>query len=152
MSRIIIDVMTDFGATGKGYSILDDEVQQMSTFYSVDGARYFVIDDGSRVLGCGGVAQLEGGDSDTCELRKMYFLPELRGQGMGMKLILHCLEAAKELGYRQCYLETLESMHQARALYRKVGFKKVDHSMGNTGHSKCNSWMLLDLEGSGRGT
>lgn len=145
VSRIIRGVMTEFGATGPGYSILDEEVQHMSAHYADKRSAFFVILSGKRVLGCSGVAQLEGGDPDTCELRKMYFLPELRGKGMGMKLILHCLDVARELGYSRCYLETLAAMHHARHLYRKTGFKDIDAPLGNTGHSKCNSWMLLEL-------
>lgn len=151
VAQIIIAVMTEFDATGEGYSILDEEVQEMSSHYDVEGACYFVVTSGEQVLGCGGVAQLAGGDPDTCELRKMYFLPELRGRGMGIKLILRCLETARKLGYRYCYLETLESMHQARHLYRKLGFKDIDHPIGDTGHCKCNWWMLLDLDRQGHG-
>jgi len=145
VARIITGVMTEFGATGPGYSIMDEEIQQMTASYASEGEAFFVVVRGERILGCGGVAQLQDGDPGTCELRKMYFLPELRGKGLGMKLILRSLEAARELGYKHCYLETLESMHHARHLYRKVGFRKIDAPMGNTGHSKCNSWMLLDL-------
>jgi putative acetyltransferase len=146
VADIITGVMTEFGAIGEGYSILDAEVQQMSAYYTAEGSRFFVITAGDRVVGCGGVAHLDGGDPDTCELRKMYFLPELRGKGLGMKLILLCLESARELGYRRVYLETLDYMHQARHLYRKVGFKDINQPMGNTGHCKCNSWMLLNLD------
>jgi len=146
VARIITGVMTEFGATGEGYSIMDEEVQQMTTSYASKDAAYFVVTRGERVLGCGGVARLAGGDPDTCELRKMYFLPELRGMGLGMKLILRSLETARELGYQRCYLETLEYMHHARHLYRKVGFRDIDAPMGNTGHCKCNFWMLLDLD------
>lgn len=151
VARIITAVMTEFGATGAGYSILDEEVQQMSAYYADERAAFFIVVCAERVLGCGGVAQLKGGDCDTCELRKMYFLPELRGRGMGMKLILRCLETARNFGYSRCYLETLESMHHARHLYRKLGFKDIDTPMGDTGHSKCNSWMLLDLAVTGIG-
>lgn len=148
-ARIITAVMTEYGATGAGYSIIDEEVQRMSAFYAVESAAFFVVVSAERVLGCGGVAQLKGADAHTCELRKMHFLPELRGRGMGMKLILRCLETARELGYSRCYLETLESMHHARHLYRKMGFKDIDTPMGDTGHSKCNFWMLLDLARTG---
>ena len=42
-----------------------------------------------RVVGGGGIAPLAGGDPDVCELRKMYFLPSLRGLGAGMALGLY---------------------------------------------------------------
>jgi len=97
------------------------------------------------VLGCGGMGPLAGGGSGVCELRKMYFLPELRRTGMGSALLSTILDAAGEAGYRQCYIETLEHMERARKLYSKYGFRVINSPMGNTGHSGCNSWMVKDL-------
>ena len=75
----------------------------------------------------------------------MYFRPELRGKGLGARLLGQILEAAREKGFRRCYLETLESMGQARKLYRQHGFVPIDGPLGNTGHSACNSFMLRDI-------
>ena len=97
--------------------------------------------------GCAGIGPLQEVDPDTWELLKMYFLPALRGTGMGTKLLNVCLQAAIKAGYRQCYLETLESMHHARKLYGKHGFAAIDAPMGNTGHSACDRWMVKDLTG-----
>ena len=80
-----------------------------------------------------------------CELRKMYFLPELRGRGAGDALMQRCLDAARTLGYRQCYLETLTGMDAAQKLYGRHGFKPVCSAMGRTGHFSCDRFYLLDL-------
>jgi putative acetyltransferase len=146
MARIITEVMTEFGAVGCGYSIGDPEVVQMSAAYQDDGAAFFVVTRDDEVLGGAGVAQLKGAQEGIiCELQKMYFNPRLRGTGMGTRLLIHCLDTARKLGYHSCYLETLDSMHQARRLYRKLGFEDVDRAYGETGHYKCNRWMLLKL-------
>lgn len=144
IAHIIRDVMTEYGAVGTGYSIMDNEVDRMFEAYS-EKAKYFIIEKDGRILGGSGVAQLAGGEDDTCELKKMYFLKELRGLGFGEKLLQLCLDAAKELGYKKCYLETLSHMHAARKLYEKFGFVKLDKPMGNTGHFKCNSWYVKDV-------
>ena len=142
---IIRQVMTEFGAVGCGFSISDAEVDAMFESYPAPGAAFFVVEHNGVVLGCGGVAPLRGGDAGTCELRKMYFLPELRGTGMGHRLLDVILDAAREAGYSLCYLETLEGMDQASKLYTKHGFAPVSQSLGNTGHSSCNRFMTLDL-------
>ena len=147
VARIIREVMTEFGAVGCGYSIQDPEVDDMFGNYQGSGAAFFVIEKDGRLLGCAGIGSLHEGDPDTCELRKMYFLSSLRGTGMGTKLLNVCLQAAHRAGYRQCYLETLESMHHARKLYGKHGFTVIDAPMGNTGHSACDRWMVKDLAG-----
>lgn len=145
MARIIRSVMSEFGAVGEGYSINDPEVDDMAGTYSVERAAYYVITDQGRVIGGAGVAHLEGADPDTCELRKMYLLPECRGLGMGRKLLELCLEKAVELGYRRCYLETLGTMAQAQSLYQANGFEALDGPMGNTGHHACNSFYVREL-------
>ncbi len=81
-----------------------------------------------------------------CELQKMYFLPEARGQGMGERLLRRCLAFAKEAGYRLCYLETLKSMDQAQKLYQRLGFETLRAPMGATGHFGCDRWYALKLQ------
>lgn len=146
MAAVIHRVMPEFGADGPGFALHDPEVTHLSRAYSVPGAAYFVVvDAGDRVLGGGGIAALEGGPAGICELRKMYFLPEARGLGMGEGLLGHCLEVAKTLGYRSCYLETLTGMDQAMGLYRKLGFKPLCAPLGRTGHGGCDRWFSLEL-------
>ncbi|WP_343228709.1 GNAT family N-acetyltransferase [Silanimonas sp.] len=87
---------------------------------------------------------LDGVDG-VCELRKMYFKPGLRGLGAGTALIARCLHAARRLGYRQCYLETLTGMDAAQALYERAGFQRITQAMGATGHFGCNRFYLRAL-------
>jgi putative acetyltransferase len=146
VAAVIRTVMPEFGADGPGFAIHDPEVSAMSAAYDRPGAAYFVlVDEAGRVLGGAGIAPLDGGRADTCELRKMYFLKELRGLGQGERMLRHCLEAARGLGYRRCYLETLTGMDAAQALYRKVGFTPLCGPEGRTGHHGCDRWFALDL-------
>jgi putative acetyltransferase len=145
VAAIIRNVMTEFGAVGENYSIADPEVDAMFEAYAGPDAAFFVVERDGQVLGCGGMGPLQAGPADVCELRKMYFLPELRGAGMGTKLLDVILDAARQAGYRRCYLETLGSMTSARRLYLRHGFEPIDSPLGCTGHSGCNAWMIRDL-------
>lgn len=145
VAAIIREVMTEFGAVGCGYSSEDPEVQAMFEAYPAPRAAFFVVERAGRALGCGGMGPLAGGDADVCELRKMYFLPALRGSGMGNRLLGAILDAARAAGYRRCYLETLDSMDAARRLYLGHGFASIDAPLGDTGHSGCNRWMVKTL-------
>lgn len=153
VAAVIRSVMPEFGADGPGFAIHDPEVAAMSQAYDRPGAAYFVVEDANgRVAGGAGVAPLDGGPVGVCELRKMYFLPSLRGQGAGAALMAHCLRAAAALGYRQIYLETLHGMDAAQRLYERSGFRRLDAAMGATGHFGCNRFYLRDLPGpDGRG-
>ena len=145
MAQVIRTVMPEFGAIGDGFAINDPEVDWMSRAYAEPRAAYFVVEHQDRVCGGGGVAPLEGGDIDVCELRKMYFLPELRGLGAGSALMVQCLDAARAHGFRRCYLETLHGMHAAMRLYQRSGFQRIAAPLGATGHGGCNAFYLLDL-------
>lgn len=148
VADIIRLVMTEFKAVGCGYSISDSEVDDMYTAYAPLRSAFYVVELNGRVLGCGGYGPLAGAEKDTCELRKMYFKSELRGLGVGAKLLNLCLDEAIGAGYRFCYLETMDNMELAQRLYGKYGFKYLDEPMGNTGHSSCGTWMARELQGS----
>ncbi|MEO5565616.1 MAG: GNAT family N-acetyltransferase [Luteimonas sp.] len=145
MAAIIRTVMPEFGAGGAGFAISDPEVDWMSRAYAAPRCAYFVAGREDRVLGGGGVAPLDGGDADTCELRKMYFLPEVRGIGAGHAMMARCLDAARDFGFSRCYLETLGGMDAAMRLYERSGFRRIDAPMGATGHGGCNIFYLRKL-------
>lgn len=145
VADIIRSVMPEFGATGSGFAINDPEVDWMHRAYSAPRSAYFVAERDGKVVGGGGVAPLTGGDADTCELRKMYFLPEARGIGAGAAMMTRCLDAARGFGFRQCYLETLRGMDAAMRLYERTGFQTIAAPLGDTGHGGCNRFYLLPL-------
>lgn len=145
MASVIRTVMPEFGACGDGFAINDPEVDWMSRAYAQPRSAYFVLEHGGVVVGGGGMAPLEGGDADTCELRKMYFLAEARGLGAGSAMMARCLEAARAAGFRRCYLETLAGMDAAMRLYERSGFRRIPGPMGATGHGGCNAFYLLEL-------
>lgn len=140
VASIIRTVMPEYGAGGPGFAIHDEEVSLMSRAYARPGCIYFVVEEAGRVLGGGGVAPLDGGDADTCELRKMYFLPALRGRGLGRALLERCIESARALGYRRMYIETLTGMDAAMRLYEKLGFQRICGAKGATGHHGCDTF------------
>ncbi len=140
MAAIIRDVMTEHGASGPGFAIHDSEVGAMSQAYPGGRSRYFVIESEGRVVGGGGFAPLAGADANTCELRKMYFRPSVRGLGLGRDLLAHCLEEMKLAGFEICYLETLKSMARARKLYEAFGFTPRCSALGGTGHFACDTY------------
>ena len=145
VAAIIRSVMPEFGAGGEGFAIHDAEVDAMCAAYGKPRSAYFVLEVDDVIVGGGGVAPLEHGEPGVCELRKMYFLPEARGLGAGHAMITRCLDAAREFGFRRCYLETLTGMDAAQALYRKHGFTPLCAPMGSTGHHGCDRWFIRDL-------
>jgi len=145
VANIIRTVMPEFGAGGQGFAIHDPEVNDMFGAYTRPRCAYFVCELNGKVVGGGGVAPLEGGDTDTCELKKMYFLPEARGRGLGGEILKACLDAAAELGFKYCYLETFNTMTAAMRVYEHYGFQKIPGPLGNTGHFACDTFYKREL-------
>lgn len=150
---IIRTVMPEFGASGQGFAIHDQEVEDMYAAYTKPRCAYFVWEENNlpagqagKILGGGGVAPLQDGDANTCELKKMYFLPEGRGKGLGQTILTECLKAAKSLGYEYCYLETFNTMTSAMKLYEKNDFQKIPGPCGNTGHFSCDTFYKMRLK------
>ena len=145
MAQVIRTVMPEFGASGPGFAISDPEVDHLSVAYSVPRAAYYVLLRGGHVVGGGGIAPLAGGDPGVCELRKMYFLGDVRGHGQGRRMLQQCIDTARQFGYRRCYLETLTGMDAAQHLYVTAGFKALCGPLGATGHFACDRYFALDL-------
>ena len=145
MAAIIRRVMPEFGAGGPGFAMHDAEVDGMCEAYAQPRCSYFVVERDGIVLGGAGVAPLENAASDICELRKMYFLPEVRGIGAGTAMMQRCLDTARAHHFARCYLETLTGMDAAQVLYKRTGFARLSAPMGGTGHFSCDRFFILDL-------
>ncbi len=146
IAEIIKSVMISFDCVGEGYSIEDAEVNNMFDAYANAKSKYYVISLNDKIEGGAGIGPLLGGEDTTCELKKMYFTPELRGRGIGKKILTMLLADAKDLGYSDVYLETVERMETANHLYKSFGFQKLCSHEGCTGHSGCDSYYKLHLE------
>ena len=95
--------------------------------------------------GCCGIFPTEGLESNCAELVKYYLAENGRGKGTGRTLMEMCIDSARELGYARLYLESMPHFSKAVRIYEKLGFKHLPGPMGNSGHTGCNIWMILDL-------
>lgn len=145
VAKVIRRVLIEHNVPKVGTAYADASLDCMFETYSVVNAAYFVVEKEGKLIGGAGIAPLENGPEDTCELQKMYFLTEARGLGLGSKMMETCLAAAKSFGFKKCYLETMPYMEAAQKLYKKSGFEYLDTPMGDTGHNSCPVWMIKEL-------
>ncbi len=150
VEKLVREVLTEFGANKPGFAWADPELKAMHQTYTRPGSCYYVIEQDDQLLGGGGIgpfiaeassAKLEG----VCELQKMYLHKQARGQGLGNQLINKLLRDAKSLGYKRCYLETLESMTAAQKLYQQQGFARLSAPITPSVHHGCDCWMIREL-------
>ncbi|EAQ41031.1 GNAT family N-acetyltransferase [Polaribacter sp. MED152] len=145
LAKVIREVILEMGAPKVGTAYEDKATDNMYQQYQKPTSIYYVVTHNNKVVGGAGIAQLDNFEGSTCELQKMYFLPIARGKGLGSKLIKQCLDKAKDLGFTNCYLETLPYMQAAVKLYKRNGFINLEKPMGNTAHYNCNVWMIKDI-------
>jgi putative acetyltransferase len=143
IAQVIRTVLIEMEVPKVGSAYADPSLEHLTQHYQNDRGAYFVVEQDGEIIAGGGIGSLPGEDTSVCELQKMYMLAKTRGQGIGQALIQTCITSAQELGYSQCYLETMPNMLAAQNLYKKMGFEYVCKPMGDTGHTACPVWMLL---------
>ena len=146
IAKIIRDTLEEFGANHPGTVYFDASTDHLYELFSnTPGSVYYIVTLHNKTVGGGGIFPTDGLPEGTCELVKMYLLPEARGRGIGTDLILRCMAYAKDAGYRQIYLESMPELQQALKTYEKLGFAYLSQPLGNTGHFGCGRWMLRSL-------
>lgn len=101
----------------------DADLQDIEQNYLATGGVFEVIEDEQqKLLGTAGLYPL---DDATCELRKMYFAPSLRGLGLGKFILERMIEQARKRGFAHLTLETSSVLQAANHLYLRYGFRPV---------------------------
>jgi GNAT superfamily N-acetyltransferase len=75
-----------------------------------------------RAVGCGAVRKL---DENTAEVKRMWIEPDVRGRGVGRRLLAALEEVAIELDCRVLRLDTSAHLTEALALYRSSGYHEI---------------------------
>ena len=76
---ILRQVLIEMDIPRKGSAFEDPEIDKMYESYQSNRSIYFVVEENDKILGGAGINPLKDGDSDICELQKMYFHKSLRG-------------------------------------------------------------------------
>jgi len=145
LAVIIRNTLKEFGANHPGTVYFDDSTDHLYEVFRADRSHYFVAELDGRIVGGGGIFPTSGLPEDTCELVKMYLLPEARGIGLGRSMLEKCLESARNFGFGRIYLETMPELNLALKTYEKMGFTYLCSPLGNSGHFGCDLHMIRDL-------
>jgi putative acetyltransferase len=145
LAVIIRNALKEFDANKAGTVYFDESTDRLFELFQQQNAAYHVAAIDGKVVGGGGIFHTAGLDVDTCELVKLYLSPSSRGYGFGKLLMNHCLNTARELGFKKVYLETMPELTSAVPMYENFGFTYLKGPLGNSGHGGCDIWMMKDL-------
>jgi putative acetyltransferase len=145
LATVIRNTLAEFGANHPGTVYYDATTDALFELFRQQKSFYNVAEINGKILGGGGIFPTEGLPHGTCELVKMYLLPEARGTGLGTRLIEQCLQQAREAGFSKIYLESMPELKNALKVYERFGFVYLNRPLGNSGHFGCALWMLKDL-------
>ena len=92
------------------------------------GAFLVGFDATERPVCCGGIKRLSDA---ACEIKRMYVVPDARGQGAGRALLEGLETEAKRLGYRIARLDTGPRQPGAERMYRLAGYQSIQNFNAN---------------------
>jgi carbonic anhydrase len=104
------------------FQSFDEEIRTLPGCYSGKTGRLFVGERDGLPIGCAGIRALA---ENMCEMKRMYVLPEERGQGAGTALTLAAIRAARDMGFHRLVLDAIPSMRMAVKIYRELGFDEA---------------------------
>lgn len=136
-------------------SFRDLNYEWINKYFEVEVSDSAMLEDPEKqILAKGGyivIARYRGSVVGTCalirhdanriELAKMAVDDSAKGKGIGYLLGQRCVDKARELNYRQVFLESNTKLKPAINLYKKLGFKRI---IGEPSpYERCNIQMLL---------
>lgn len=92
-----------------------------AAFVPPNGVFLLATVDG-QPAGCGGLRRHGDG---VAEVKRMYVAPDMRGLGLGRRLLAALEDCGRELGYARLLLETGTAQPEAIALYTAAGWTRV---------------------------
>lgn len=146
IAQVIKDSLREFGVDKPGTVYTDPTTNDLFTLFQEKSAVYFILQEGNDILGGCGIYPTKGLPQGCAELVKLYLLKKVRGKGLGKQLMQTCIDYAERLGLNQLYLESLPELKSAISLYEKMGFKRIDKPLGDSGHFACDLWMIKKLK------
>jgi putative acetyltransferase len=126
VTKLFVSVLAEHGLQ-PDFQTTDSDLRDIEASYLKNGGLFEIVEDEeSNILGSLGLFPI---DERTCELRKMYFIPRVRGFGLGKRVLELVVAQARELGFKKIILETSSKLIAANRLYTSFGFTPLasDH-------------------------
>jgi carbonic anhydrase len=99
-----------------------DELKSLPGGYAPPRGRLLLAGADGEAFACIALRPMD--TAGLAEVKRLYVQPAHRGQRWGHRLAETLIAEARDIGYRELRLDTLEWMAPARALYEGLGFRE----------------------------
>ncbi|MEM9155555.1 MAG: GNAT family N-acetyltransferase [Cyanobacteria bacterium P01_F01_bin.33] len=142
-AAVIGTVLAEYGLTWEP-SEADRDVVEVETCYLDAGGEFWVVEHDGKLVGTAAYYPVPYG-TQAVEIRKMYLLPDTRGQGLGSALLGKLEEAIAAKGYTQIWIETATVLKEATRLYERNGYVRPTGKEGIPETARCDRVYVKQL-------
>lgn len=117
---LIAGVLAEYGLACEPQGA-DQDVWQVETYYQQTNGQFWVVEQHDQIVGTAAYYPVKG-DCSTAEIRKMYLLPTVRGQGLGRFLLQTLEQEIVANRFQMIRIETASVLKAAVQLYETSGY------------------------------
>lgn len=132
---LVSRVLGEFGFESNVAGV-ERDLREAHERYAGDRAGFWVLEDAGEVVG---TVAVRPKDERTCEIKRLYLRPDVRGAGLGQRLYEHAESFARRAGYARIWLDSSRRFTRARKLYERNGFvllEEVDNAWEDNVYEK----------------
>lgn len=120
VANIVASVLTEYQLLWEPETT-DRDAIEVETCYTQTGGEFWVIEKQGKIVGTAAYYPSNRAEK-AVEIRKMYLLPEARGQGLGKFLLQELEKAIASRGFHYIWIETSSQLKEAVKMYEKSGY------------------------------
>lgn len=108
--------------------LVDDSLGNLAPYLPPQGRIFLAYAPDQSLLGCGFLHKIA---PDAGEMKRLFVRPEAQGTGLGRALVEARIQAAKDMGLRWLYADTLRGNAPMLRLYDRLGFQEIERYPGH---------------------
>lgn len=133
IARVLRASVEEHDAPKVGTFYDDPHTDKMFQTFNIKDAEYWVVEGNGEILGGAGFYPTKGLPKGYAELSKFHFRPELRGKGIGKRLLQLIEQRAIKAGYTHMYIVSYLQFGNAVSMYEKHGYEHISSALDQSG-------------------
>jgi len=103
------------------------------------GRLLLVHDAADRLVGCATMHQIR---PDAGEFKRLYIRPEANGNGLGRRLVMAQMEAARSMGWHRLLVNIIKGNSESIGIFEGLGFHYIDRYPECSDTLEADPWFV----------